>query len=87
VFAGGAYGSVLAVKAITGYMKDETSQKTKKSDQIRALEIKARTAINEGRLAEAKQALDEICVCDPKREVHRNYKTLQKQLEDATRKR
>ncbi len=87
LFVGGAWGSVVLVKKITGYMNEETGHKTKKAEQIRDLEIKARTAINEGRLAEAKQALDEMLDIDPQREMHRNYKTLQKQLEDAARER
>lgn len=85
LFAAGAYGSVVAVKAITGYMGDETGPKTAKADLIRELEVKVRTAINEGRLAEAKKALDEMCVIDPQREMHRNYQTLRKQLEDAAK--
>lgn len=85
LFAGGAYGSVVLVKKITGYMNEETSYKTKKADQIKALEIEARTAISEGRLTEARQALRKICDIDPQREMHRNYTTLQKQLEDAAR--
>jgi hypothetical protein len=85
LFAGGGWGSVVLVQKITGYMKEETSYKAKKADQIKNLEVKARTAINEGRLTDAKKALDEMLVIDPSREMHRNFKTLQEQLEEAAR--
>ncbi len=83
----GAWGSVILVQKITGYMGTETARKTKKADTIKELEINARTAISEGRLAEAKQSLDKILAINPQRETHRNYKALQEQLEEAARDR
>jgi len=85
LFGLGGWGSVVLVQKITGYMQEETGKKTKKADQIKVLEVKARTAINDGRLTEAKQALDEILTIEPQRELHRNFKMLQKQLEEAAR--
>ncbi len=77
---GGAVGSILLVQAVTTYVQDEGGRQEPKEQRIEKLFEQAEAAIAAQCWGEAREALAEILRLEPRREVSRRYRNLQRRL-------
>ncbi len=84
MLSGGVLGSIFGVRCASNYVQKESGPSAPKEVRIAVLFEKVEAALEAKQWGKARDALGEILLIEPRKEVHRKYRELKKRLDEES---